>query len=63
MYAIYGMESVLYLIALADFGRIRPSFSIPVTDGMIGALRSEWRRARVFLVILNYENLCLPRNA
>ena len=55
VYAIYQKESVLSPIALGDFGGARPSLSIPVTDGMIGTLRSERREMRVFLVILNYE--------
>ena len=55
VYAIYSKESVLYPIPFGDFGGARPSFSIPVTDGMIGTSRSERREIGVFLVILNYE--------
>ena len=59
VYAIYEIESVLYLIALVDFSCTRPSFSIPVTDGMVGTLRSDRERVRVLLIILNCEDLCL----
>lgn len=41
VYAIYETELVLYLVDLVDYWGTRPSFSIPVTDGMVGKLNGE----------------------
>ena len=57
VYAIYSIESVLYIIASAGFRGIRPSFSIPVMDGMVERKRSGLREVRELLVIVNYGDL------